>query len=213
MPPKSCTYKVFTTDSEVRYRNGGKRVNLCAAAVQPLSSVSLEVSLDIKYVIEDEERGTRSFAPGSHIWRLVTIPCTDLCPERKRILDDGDAVSAKASAIVSGILEAYPAVPSPAREGAAGEFGRLVYQMLRDRRYACRKKLPVFVDITVVSTPVAVPPPPPLEEGAVCAICFEELHASSLVARLPCWHFFHHNCIGRWLRAHSLCPLCRTVVP
>nr|CAD1829815.1 unnamed protein product [Ananas comosus var. bracteatus] len=196
MPPKSCTYKVFTTDSEVRYPQ--RRQN----------------ALDIKHVIEDEERGTRSFAPGSHIWRLVTIPCTDLCPERKRILlDDGDAVSGKASAIVSGILEAYPAVPSPAREGAAGEFGRLIYQMLRDRRYARRKKLPVFVHITVVSTPVAVPPPPPLEEGAVCAICLEELHASSLVARLPCSHFFHHNCVGRWLRAHSLCPLCRTAVP
>ncbi|OAY68238.1 putative RING finger protein P32A8.03c [Ananas comosus] len=211
MPPKSCTYKVFTTDSKCATATEQTRQPV-RSGVQPLSSVSLKSAWTSSTSSRMKTR-TRSFAPGSHIWRLVTILCTDLCPERKRILDDGDAVSGKASAIVSGILEAYPAVPSPAREGAAGEFGRLVYQMLRDRRYACRKKLPVFVDITVVSTPVAVPPPPPLEEGAVCAICFEELHASSLVARLPCWHFFHHNCIGRWLRAHSLCPLCRTVVP
>ncbi|XP_004300909.1 PREDICTED: E3 ubiquitin-protein ligase SDIR1-like [Fragaria vesca subsp. vesca] len=41
-----------------------------------------------------------------------------------------------------------------------------------------------------------------------CTICFDGL-AYQLIARMPCSHRFHANCIVRWLIINHLCPLCR----
>lgn len=43
-----------------------------------------------------------------------------------------------------------------------------------------------------------------------CAICIDELAIGCHVTRLPCSHRFHEDCIGKWLKKSSDCPLCRS---
>lgn len=43
-----------------------------------------------------------------------------------------------------------------------------------------------------------------------CSICLEALSTGPVyVARLPCSHFYHEDCIVRWFEKHVTCPLCR----
>uniref|UniRef100_A0A7S2P053 RING-type domain-containing protein n=1 Tax=Zooxanthella nutricula TaxID=1333877 RepID=A0A7S2P053_9DINO len=42
-----------------------------------------------------------------------------------------------------------------------------------------------------------------------CPICFEDLDNLSVVARTPCGHVFHEDCVRRWLAKRGTCPLCR----
>jgi len=52
-----------------------------------------------------------------------------------------------------------------------------------------------------------------------CSVCLGEFAPGEVVKRLPCDHFFHQECIDRWLvhtvdnNAHALpsCPLCKRV--
>ena len=59
-----------------------------------------------------------------------------------------------------------------------------------------------------------------LEEATLllsCAICWEGLAEASVddesLARLPCSHLYHGDCIARWLEMSHLCPLCRYQMP
>ncbi|KAL2323666.1 hypothetical protein Fmac_028045 [Flemingia macrophylla] len=46
-----------------------------------------------------------------------------------------------------------------------------------------------------------------------CAVCLSELSNGEQGRILPhCNHAFHSHCIDAWLRTHSNCPLCRTLV-
>jgi hypothetical protein len=42
-----------------------------------------------------------------------------------------------------------------------------------------------------------------------CSICLEPFQDGELVTSLPCSHFFHVDCVGRWMQRATLCPLCR----
>lgn len=42
-----------------------------------------------------------------------------------------------------------------------------------------------------------------------CMICLEEYKAGDIVKTLPCLHYFHSNCIDKWLRRNEKCPECR----
>jgi len=44
--------------------------------------------------------------------------------------------------------------------------------------------------------------------STTCMICLEEFEEEiSTVARLPCDHIFHSDCMERWLRRDNRCPL------
>merc|ERR1712232_1428945 len=40
-----------------------------------------------------------------------------------------------------------------------------------------------------------------------CSICLSDLEVGENVTELCCHHFFHADCIGCWLDAHSECPM------
>lgn len=52
----------------------------------------------------------------------------------------------------------------------------------------------------------------PEEEAATkgeCSICMDEVSVGNEVAKLPCDHWFHMECIRVWLQEHDTCPHCR----
>ena len=51
----------------------------------------------------------------------------------------------------------------------------------------------------------------PLEPilGERCTICQADYEVGDCVARLPCKHSFHQNCLVPWLKQKNTCPLCR----
>uniref|UniRef100_A0A0A9D977 RING-type E3 ubiquitin transferase n=1 Tax=Arundo donax TaxID=35708 RepID=A0A0A9D977_ARUDO len=48
-----------------------------------------------------------------------------------------------------------------------------------------------------------------------CCVCLAGMREEQALRALPrCGHRFHDNCIGKWLKAHPTCPVCRaTAVP
>ena len=44
----------------------------------------------------------------------------------------------------------------------------------------------------------------------ICSICLNNGTKNESIAKLPCGHVFHQNCIATWLEGNSLngCPLC-----
>jgi hypothetical protein len=43
-----------------------------------------------------------------------------------------------------------------------------------------------------------------------CSICLEAYKEGELLTALHCSHFFHIDCLSRWMQRATLCPLCRT---
>ena len=46
-----------------------------------------------------------------------------------------------------------------------------------------------------------------------CAICQEEMIATSDAVRLPCGHSYHEDCLTKWLTKQHTCPTCRAALP
>lgn len=44
---------------------------------------------------------------------------------------------------------------------------------------------------------------------ASCTICIEEVATGTTVSTMPCGHWFHFECIKRWLEQNGTCPNCR----
>jgi hypothetical protein len=42
--------------------------------------------------------------------------------------------------------------------------------------------------------------------GTACVVCLDDFHEGDEVARLPCGHNFHENCVRRWLGHQKHCP-------
>lgn len=50
----------------------------------------------------------------------------------------------------------------------------------------------------------------------VCCICLARYVDNDELRLLPCGHFFHKDCVDKWLKINALCPLCKAeldVVP
>ncbi|CAK64232.1 unnamed protein product (macronuclear) [Paramecium tetraurelia] len=45
-----------------------------------------------------------------------------------------------------------------------------------------------------------------------CMICLEDYEENQIVRTMPCWHYFHQECIDKWLHKSTLCPICKTEV-
>ena len=54
------------------------------------------------------------------------------------------------------------------------------------------------------------------ESNNTCVICFEDFEVTSSnsinILQLNCLHLFHGDCIGKWLKIHRSCPLCKRTV-
>ncbi|KAH7280815.1 hypothetical protein KP509_36G015300 [Ceratopteris richardii] len=46
-------------------------------------------------------------------------------------------------------------------------------------------------------------------EDAVCCICLGKYKNDDELRGLPCSHFFHVDCVDKWLKINGICPLCK----
>ncbi|GFS40980.1 C3H4 type zinc finger protein [Actinidia rufa] len=46
-------------------------------------------------------------------------------------------------------------------------------------------------------------------EDAVCCICLSRYADADELRELPCSHFFHTECVDKWLKINACCPLCK----
>jgi len=64
---------------------------------------------------------------------------------------------------------------------------------------------------TIDSIPI-VPLTEALASGKNCVICLEDFEEGSKAKKLGCGHYFHPECIDRWLKISGTCPMCKEVV-
>ncbi|KAK2978216.1 hypothetical protein RJ640_024249 [Escallonia rubra] len=48
-----------------------------------------------------------------------------------------------------------------------------------------------------------------LGEDAACCICLAKYMDNDELRELPCSHFFHTECVDKWLKINASCPLCK----
>ncbi|RZC58227.1 hypothetical protein C5167_005527 [Papaver somniferum] len=46
-------------------------------------------------------------------------------------------------------------------------------------------------------------------KDAVCSICLGKYADNEELKELPCAHFFHVDCVDKWLKKNDSCPLCK----
>ena len=46
-----------------------------------------------------------------------------------------------------------------------------------------------------------------------CQVCFDNFKDEDKIAKLPCKHLYHKDCILPWLEKHNTCPVCRHELP
>ncbi|KAI3943318.1 hypothetical protein MKW92_009028 [Papaver armeniacum] len=45
--------------------------------------------------------------------------------------------------------------------------------------------------------------------AADCVVCMDSFEVGTMIAYMPCSHFFHESCLVQWLQESNSCPLCR----
>jgi len=96
-------------------------------------------------------------------------------------------------AVLSGLLPPPDSSPSSpeGRQGASEALGCLEY---------------VSYDPLLFADPSDPADSRPPRE---CCCCGEEYAQGKRIVRTSCSHFFHKECLCRWLQRHQTCPLCR----
>jgi len=51
-----------------------------------------------------------------------------------------------------------------------------------------------------------------IEKGTVCSICLCDYEKGNWIKTLPCTHYFHVECIDKWLGSNNKCPICKRYV-
>lgn len=46
----------------------------------------------------------------------------------------------------------------------------------------------------------------------VCCICLAKYEDNDELRELPCSHFFHTQCVDKWLKINATCPLCKSEI-
>lgn len=46
-------------------------------------------------------------------------------------------------------------------------------------------------------------------EDAICCICLTNYEDNDELRELPCSHYFHTQCVDKWLKINASCPLCK----
>lgn len=49
-------------------------------------------------------------------------------------------------------------------------------------------------------------------DARYCRICFEKLTDRCFIRKLFCGHYYHAQCINKWIIIKSCCPICRTII-
>lgn len=49
-------------------------------------------------------------------------------------------------------------------------------------------------------------------EDSVCCICLSNYEEDDEVRELMCTHFFHTECVDKWLKLNACCPLCKSEI-
>ncbi|SCO54636.1 uncharacterized protein FFNC_15603 [Fusarium fujikuroi] len=122
--------------------------------------------------------------------------------------------------------------PSPTHEYGNGEdvSGFLDPNILMVNHFWRHFDMPVWIFIENMQVNPSSGAAPPATEGALkslerklvdtnmlnlqgrldCTICIDEMEEGAVIIRLPpCQHYFHADCVIRWLKEHSTCPICR----
>jgi hypothetical protein len=47
-----------------------------------------------------------------------------------------------------------------------------------------------------------------LKEERNCIICLDDFEQNDILVYLPCFHYFHKDCIFRWIKRNAICPFC-----
>ena len=47
----------------------------------------------------------------------------------------------------------------------------------------------------------------------VCSICLDTIDENDHIFQTECSHFYHYECIKKWLYKDHSCPICRTPLP
>ena len=47
------------------------------------------------------------------------------------------------------------------------------------------------------------------KNNSKCMICLSNYQFGNKISSLPCFHFFHLNCIKKWLFQQKRCPICK----
>ncbi|KAA1136929.1 hypothetical protein PGTUg99_006748 [Puccinia graminis f. sp. tritici] len=89
-------------------------------------------------------------------------------------------------------------------------IGRL--ELARDISFN-RRKARVTSQLDILSRRTAADETSIPDGASECVVCMEELvRSEQTIVQLPCSHFFHRDCIQRWLEDHLGCPVCRVEV-
>jgi Ring finger domain len=85
---------------------------------------------------------------------------------------------------------------------ALQNLGRQIETSLRDKEKYQKEPLPSFLYKHFSKK----------EENSSCPICFEDYEEDSVMTCTDCVHFFHKECLQKWIDTNSTCPICRQTV-
>lgn len=99
-------------------------------------------------------------------------------------------------------------IPFPLLRGASGDY------------VTSREELDRVISQLMEQHQGNAPPPAPREvidklprvkvteeqaaEGIDCAVCKDDLNPGEEVAKMPCKHIYHFECVSKWLEAHNV---------